>query len=140
MDSLRIIRREDITGRSRGFTVAELVITIVIMGFIIPAIALALTNLTVINNKARDLTLTNMVAQNKVETLRSIGYNSINNGTVSFSAELPGTIGSPKSASYTITTPQTGLKQVDVNISYTVYGATRNLSYRTYISELGVGQ
>jgi type II secretory pathway pseudopilin PulG len=125
---------------SDGFTIAELVITIVVMGFIIPAIAMALTNLSVINNRARDLTLANMAAQNKVETLRSIGYNSINNGTVSFTSELAVSIGSPKSASYTITTPQTGIKQVDVNISYTEYKSTRNLIYRTYISELGVGQ
>jgi type II secretory pathway pseudopilin PulG len=123
-----------------GFTVAELVITIVVMGFIIPAIALALTNLSVINYRARDLTLANLAAQNKIESLRSIGYNSISSGTVSFSSELPSSMGGPKSASYTVTTPQTGIKQIDVSISYTEYKSTHNLAYRTYISELGVGQ
>jgi type II secretory pathway pseudopilin PulG len=127
------------TGHS-GFTIAELVITIVIMGIIIPAVALALTNLSVINYQARDLTLANMIAQNKVETLRSAGYNSVATGTQSFTSELPSNMGSPKTASYTITAPQTGIKQVDVSISYTEYKATKNISYRTYISELGVGQ
>lgn len=126
--------------RQKGFTVVELIVTIVIAGIIIPAVAIALTNLAVINKQARDLVLANMLAQNKVETLRSIGYNSINNGTVSFTGELPSTMGSPKSASYTVTTPQTGIKQIDVSISYSQYKTTKDVAYRTYVSELGVGQ
>jgi len=128
------------TAPQSGFTVVELVVTIVIMGVIIPAIAMALTNLSVINYRARDLTLTNMAAQSKIESLRSIGYNSVNTGTTSFTNELPSTLGSPKSASYTVTTPQIGIKQVDVSISYTEYKFTKNVAFRTYISELGVGQ
>jgi type II secretory pathway pseudopilin PulG len=123
-----------------GFTIVELVITIVIAGIIIPAVTIALTNLTVINLRARDQVLANMLAQNKVESLRSTGYNSLNNGTTSFTSELPNIMGSPKSASYTISTPQTGLKQIDVSISYTEYKIARSVAFRTYISELGVGQ
>lgn len=125
-----------------GFTIAELVIAIVIMGIIIPAVALALTNLTALNHRARDLALASTAAQNKAETLRSKGYNNISPGTQSFSTELSNTIGSPKSANYTITnnTPVTGIKQVDINITYTEYKVSRSLNYRTYISELGVGQ
>jgi prepilin-type N-terminal cleavage/methylation domain-containing protein len=124
----------------RGFTIVELIVSIVLIGFIVPAVAIALTNLTVLNARARDLTLANMVAQNKVETLRSAGYNSVNNGTVSFTTDLPNVLGGPKSASYTVTTPQTGIKQIDINISYTEFKSTHSLAYRTYISELGVGQ
>jgi prepilin-type N-terminal cleavage/methylation domain-containing protein len=125
---------------NQGFTIVELIVTIVIMGIIIPAVAIALTNLTIVDYQARDLALANFIAQNKVETLRSNGYNSLANGTTSFSAQLPNTMGSPKSASYTVSTPQTGIKQVDVAISYTEYKKTKNIAYRTYISELGVGQ
>jgi prepilin-type N-terminal cleavage/methylation domain-containing protein len=125
---------------ARGFTIAELVITIVLMGIIIPAIALALTNLSVVNYQARDLALANMITQNKVETLRSAGYNSVSIGTVNFTAELPASMGKQRTASYSVSTPQTGIKQVDINISYTEYKSTKNLAFRTYISELGVGQ
>ena len=124
----------------KGFTIVELVVTIVIAGFIIPAVAVALSQLAVINHRARDLALATTLTQNKVETLRSNGYNSINNGTTDFSTELPSSMGSPKSASYTVTTPRTGVKQVDINISFTEYKSTRSLTFRTYISELGVGQ
>jgi prepilin-type N-terminal cleavage/methylation domain-containing protein len=128
------------TNHQKGFTIVELVVTIVIAGIIIPAVAIALNNLTAINHRARDLAIANTIAQNKVETLRSIGYNSVATGTVDFSSELPGSMGAPKSASYTISTPTTGEKQIDINISYTDYNTTHNLKYRTYISELGVGQ
>lgn len=124
----------------KGFTLVELVTTIIIAGIIIPAVAIALTNLAVINKIARDKALANMIVQNKVETLRSSGYNSLNNGTTSFVADLPNTIGSPKSANYIVSSPATGVKQIDVSVSFTEYNVTKNLSYRTYISELGVGQ
>jgi prepilin-type N-terminal cleavage/methylation domain-containing protein len=125
-----------------GFTVVELVTAIVVMGVVIPAVSIALTNLAVVNRIARDQALVNLVAQNKIESLRSSGYNSLNPGTISFTADLPSTLGSPRSANYTVTdnTPTTGVKQIDVSISYTEYQQSRSLSYRTYISELGVGQ
>jgi prepilin-type N-terminal cleavage/methylation domain-containing protein len=124
----------------KGFTIVELMVTVVVAGFIIPAVAIALTNLAVINKVARDQALANMIVQNKVETLRSAGYNSLNDGTTSFVAELPNIMGSPRSASYTISTPQTGIKQVNISLSYTEYHKTKNLAYKTYVSELGVGQ
>jgi prepilin-type N-terminal cleavage/methylation domain-containing protein len=126
--------------KQKGFTIVELMVTVVVSGFIIPAVAVALTNLAVVNKIARDQALANMLVQNKVETLRSAGYNSLNNGTTSFVAELPNVMGTPKSASYTISTPQTGVKQIDISLSYTEYHKTKSLSYKTYVSELGVGQ
>jgi len=138
--SMQLNRHRKKPAPTQGFTIVELIVTIVIMGIIIPAVAIALTNLTIVDYQARDLALANFIAQNKVETLRSAGYNSLNNGTISFTAQLPNTMGSPKSANYTVSTPQTGVKQVDVAISYTEYKKTKNIAYRTYISELGVGQ
>jgi prepilin-type N-terminal cleavage/methylation domain-containing protein len=123
-----------------GFTIIELVVTIVIAGIIIPAVAVALTNLSVVNKVARDKALANMIVQNKVETLRSSGFNSLSDGTTSFVAELPNTIGSPRSASYTVSTPAAGIKQIDLSVSFTEYRVAKSLSFRTYISELGVGQ
>jgi prepilin-type N-terminal cleavage/methylation domain-containing protein len=126
--------------RQKGFTIVELMVTIVVAGFIIPAVAVALTNLAVTNKLSRDQALANMLIQNKVETLRSSGYNSLSISTTSFASELPNTFGSPRSATYTISTPTTGIKQIDLNISFTEYHSTRNFAYRTFISELGVGQ
>src|ERR1700741_3344019 len=109
-----------------GFTVVELATAIVVMGIVIPAVSIALTNLAVVNRQARDQALANFIAQNKIETLRSVGYNSLTSGTTDFTSSLPNIMGTPKSASYTVTndTPTTGVKQVDISISYTEYKKT----------------
>lgn len=123
-----------------GFTVIELLIAIGIFGLVAPSISLAILSINRINDKAGDLTYANILAENKIETLRSQGYNSLANGTVDFSSELIDTFTPPKSASYTVTTPENGIKNVNVTIQYTDQGQTRTLTYASIIGELGVAQ
>ena len=124
----------------QGFTIIELLITISVVGILVPTLAGFVNTLNRLNDRARDLTLVNSLAENKVESLRSIGFSGINNGTTSFVSELPASLGSPHSADYTVTTPSTGLKQVDLTISYNDHGSTQTVNFRTYVGELGVGQ
>lgn len=107
---------------------------------IVPALIVGIMNLTAINNRARDLALVNMLAQNKIELLRSAGYNSVPTGTTSFTAELPNSLGSPKNAYYTVTNPSGGIKEVSLTISYKDYNTTKTVEYKSIISEIGVGQ
>lgn len=124
----------------QGFTIIELLVTIAVVGILVPTLAGFVNTLNRFNDRARDLTLINALAENKVESLRSIGYSGIASGTTSFVSELPTTIGSPRSASYTVTTPNTGIKQIDLTISFNDHGTTQTVYYRTLIGELGVGQ
>lgn len=123
-----------------GFTVMELLISIGIFGIVVPSLASGINNLIIINNRARDLALTHLIAENKLEQLRNAGYNSLTSGTVSFSSELPNELSPPRSASYTVVYPEAGVAEISVNIDYKDYNQTRNLQYKTVISELGVGQ
>jgi prepilin-type N-terminal cleavage/methylation domain-containing protein len=123
-----------------GFTMIELLIAIGVMGLAIPALAIALRNLTAINNRARDLSLANIIISNKAEQIRNSGFNSLNVGTVDFSSELPSELAKPRSASYTIAQPSAGIDEVTLSISYKDYNRTRTLTYKTIVSELGVGQ
>ena len=125
---------------SQGFTVIELLISIAVVGILVPSLIGFVTTLNRLNDRARDYSLVNSLAENKIESLRSAGFTAIPSGTTSFNNELPVTLGSPKSASYVVTTPSTGIKQVDMTISYNDHGKTQNLQYRTYVGELGVGQ
>lgn len=124
----------------QGFTIIELLVAIAVIGVLIPTLIGFVNTLNRFNDRARDLALVNSLAENKVEALRSAGYTGLNNGTTSFSSELSTSLGSPKSASYTVSTPNTGIKQVDIVISYNDHGSTQTVNYRTYIGELGVGQ
>ena len=125
---------------SRGFTVIELLIAIGVMGLAIPSMAIALRSLTAINNRARDLALANIIIGNKAEQVRSSGFNSLSSGTVDFSSELPAELASPKSGNYGVSFPTPGVAEITLTISYKDYNRTRTLTYKTLISELGVGQ
>lgn len=123
-----------------GFTTIELLISIGLFGLIAPSISLAIVSINRINDRASDLTYANVIAENKIETLRSAGYNSLVNGSIDFSSELPATFTEPKSANYSVATPSAGKKEVLITIQYNDQGTTRNLSYKSIISELGVAQ
>lgn len=122
-----------------GFTVVELLVTLALFGILIPTLTLGIGTLTQLNNRTRDLTLISIIGENKIESLRSLGYNSIPNGTVDFSSELPAELAGPKSASYEVA-ESTGIKTVTVSITYRDYRKPRTITYKSYISETGVGQ
>ena len=79
-----------------GFTITELLITLALFGIVTTMYAVGINNLTVLNNRARDLSLANTIAQNRFELIRSAGYNSAELGTTDFSSELPSILASPK--------------------------------------------
>ena len=122
-----------------GFTILELLITIGLIGIIIPAVYLSINALVVINKRSRNIAIVNIVADNKVESLRSKGYNNIPSGESTFTNELPTELPKPNSAKLTVTTAN-GKKTVDITIAFQDYNKQRTVNYRTIISELGIGQ
>lgn len=126
--------------KSAGFTITELLIAMALFAIVVPLFTVGINNLTVLNNRARDLALANMVAQNQFESLRSAGYNSVSIGSFDFTANLPSTLAEPRSATYEVTAPRSGIKEILVTISYSDYGSDRVIEYKSIISELGVAQ
>lgn len=133
------VRIEVMNKDQRGFTVVEMLITLALFAMLIPTLTLGVSTLTQLNNRARDLTLISIIAENKIESLRSIGYNSIAVGSTTFTNELPAELASPKVATYTVT-QGTGTKIINVSISYSDYRRTRTINYKSLVSETGVGQ
>lgn len=128
------------TQKQNGFTIVELVITIVLFAILVPSIASFLNFLTDLNARSRNLATVNAMTENKVESLRSKGFVAVPLGTVDFSSELPPALAKPRAASYVVSAVNPSLKQVDVSISYTDHGQPESYTYRTYLGELGVGQ
>lgn len=122
-----------------GFSIVELLIAMIVGLIFLLSANVAITNYVNIGQRSKSLLLANSFAEGKVEELRSIGYNGLTLGTTDISSQLPSALKLPRSASMQITSPQAGLKQVDITISYTESGS-RSLSYTTYIGELGVSQ
>lgn len=124
-----------------GFTAIELLISISMIGIIVPSIIGLITTINRLNDRANDMNTINSLVENKVESLRSIGFTGLENGTTNFTNELPPGIDSPRSATYTISSPhQPDIKQIDILIDYTDQGRPQSVSYKTYVGELGVGQ
>lgn len=126
--------------KQAGFTIVELLIAIAVVGILVPTLAGLINTMNRLNDRSKDLTIVNSTAENKIEALRSIGYTGVNNGSYTFTNELPATLSSPKSAVYTVSTPNAGMRQVDLVITFNDHGSTQTVNYRTYIGELGVGQ
>ncbi len=123
-----------------GFTIVELLITITLIAISVPAIALMVDSMGGVNDRARDLASIHALVERKVETLRSVGFTGLSDGTTTFTGELPTSVAEPRSATYTISSLNAGVKQVDIAVTYYDHGKTQSLAYTTYIGELGVGQ
>jgi len=123
-----------------GFTVIEVLMGIGVFALVVPSIILAIVSLNQLNDRAADLTYANVIAERKIESIRSAGFNSLVDGSYDFTNELTPTFTSPRQAFYVVSSPENGIKEIEVNIEYTQQGTLRELQYRSLISELGVAQ
>lgn len=126
--------------RQKGFTIIELLLGIALFGILIPAIVLTMNNIAAVNDRSKDLAIANIYAENKMEEIRSIGYNSAINGTTDITSTLPVTLGRTRSGSYTISETTIGLKEIALTITIESRGGSRTLNYKSVVGELGVGQ
>ncbi len=140
---LRVTHKQRATSAGRnesGLTLVELLVAIAVAGIVISSLSQVVTTYLHLSQRGRYLNLANSYAEAKVETLRNEGYNSLSTGTTNLSSELPSQLPLQRSASMTVSSPLTGLKQVSITVSYNDQGQTESYQYVTYIGELGVGQ
>lgn len=92
--------------------------------------------LTQMNDDTNDRMIASTTVQNKIESLRSKGFMGVPVGTVDFSNELPNTLPTPRSASYTVQQVLPPTKSITITLTY----AGKAHTYKTFIGELGVAQ
>ncbi len=126
--------------KADGFTIVELIVGVVVGALIVGGVSLIIANQVHIAQRGRDLVISNAYAERKVESIRSVGYLGLTNGTTDITSELPSELNPPKSGSLVISDFSTAVKKVDLTITYNDQGANRTYSYTTYVGELGVGQ
>jgi prepilin-type N-terminal cleavage/methylation domain-containing protein len=125
---------------SDGFTIVELLVSIAVAAIVTGSLSQVVTSYVHVAQRGRYMNLANAYAEAKVEALRNTGYNGLSAGTSSLSSELPAQLPPTRSASMTVSSPASGLKQVDITLTYRDQSQTNTLAYTTYIGELGVGQ
>lgn len=124
-----------------GFTVVEVVVTIVFLGFVVLSITQLYLSIERVQEKTTWLQTASHAAQAEIEALRNNNYNSLTDGQViDFTSQLPTTLPSPRSAKVVVSEPQSGLKKVDVTVSYGDHGSTRNVKATSLIGVIGISQ
>ncbi len=132
--------KHDNTNIQSGFTIVELIVAMIVGAILAGSTTLIIVDQARLSQLGRDVALANSYAETKIEGLRSKGFNGIASGTTNVSNELPEELKLPREGTLVISDASSGIKQIDLEITYNDQGTQRTYNYRTYVGELGVGQ
>lgn len=124
-----------------GFTLVEMLITIVVLGIAITSIATLYYTMEGTQTRSRNLDLATRAAQTEIEVLRNNSYNSLTPGTsINFTSSLPAGLPRDKQGVAAISQPQPDLRQVDVTITYTDGSTPETVKLSSTIGVIGIGK
>jgi prepilin-type N-terminal cleavage/methylation domain-containing protein len=131
-----------------GFSLVELLITMLVIGVLFGAFLITFTSIQNINKKALDINTANTIAYAKVQEYENKDFTSLPNTTPTgslvqvedFSSSLPNSLESPRVATVSVNTMSTTLKQVVVNIQFGGGPSQRTIQYADFIQKNGLGR
>lgn len=126
--------------KQSGFSLVELMVAIFVGGIFVTSINSVFSSHAYLTQRTQNLVFANAYAEGKIESLRSVGYNGLTNGTSIVTSELPAELTAPKSGTVVTSDYSAGVKKVELSITYNDLSTSRTYNYTTYIGELGVGQ
>lgn len=125
---------------SKGFTLIELLITIVVLGIAITGISSLYTYMQVTQVESQHMDLAVRAGRTEIEVLRNNSFNSLTpNSSIDFTSKLPAALPPTKKAVANITEPVSGLRQIDISITYTDYGKPQTIDLTSDIGVIGIG-
>ena len=130
-------------GAEDGFTIIELVVTMVVLSITFMSVFSLFDTLHGINSRADHLAVATEVAQREMELYRNIPYNTIAVGTTDVTSALSSypTLGSTRSASVAVTQVDArGLKQVEVTVNYYDHAIPRKVVLDTLVAQNGINK
>lgn len=124
-----------------GFTLVELMVTVIVMGIVILSIGNLYYDMQVAEVKSQHTDLAVRAARTKIEKLRNTGYESLTPGTsLDFTSELPAALPPTKQGTVAISQPLPDLRRVDVTVTYTDYNSPQTVTLSSDIGIIGLGQ
>lgn len=125
--------------KESGFTIPELIITIIFLGMV--AIVISMLFITIGNVQGRTARLESAThaAQTKIESLRNNNYTQLTDPTINFTDELPDDLPNA-TGTVTISEPTPGLKRADVVVSYRDNNVQREVRMSSLIGVIGISQ
>jgi len=127
--------------KQEGFSLAELMATLVVVGIVISSIALLFSTIQRTQRETAYIELATRAAQRQIEVMRNNQYNQLIPGVdISFTDELPDALPGPKSGVVVVTEPTPGLKRVDATVTYQSGGKQKSVKLSSLIGALGIAQ
>lgn len=134
--------------KEEGFSIVELLITLIVIGVAFGAFVITYTNIQNINKKAIDVSTANSLAFAKIQEYENKLYTSLNNTTPTgtlvevedFSSSLPSTFEKPRTGKVYINTMSGNLKQIVVTVQFGSGPTQRVIQYADFIQRNGLGR
>lgn len=127
--------------RSGGFTLVELMVTIIVIGIVFTGLSTLFITIQHAQVQTNYLNNATRAAQRQIESLRNDNYNNLVPGqTIDFSDELPSILPAGSTGTVVVSEPTPGLKRVDVTVRFTYGSATRDVELSSYIGVIGITQ
>ncbi len=124
-----------------GFTIVELIVTIVVTGLVVAAIAQVFLTIERTQHSTQLLETATRAGEQEVEALRNNNYASLTPGsTITFTNNLPAALPAPRVGSVTVSEPVAGIRRVDVTITYRDGSDQKNVKLSSLIGQIGIGQ
>ena len=125
----------------KGFTLVELMATIVVLGLVSVGIAGLFYDIQFMQRESNYLDIATRAAQTEVETLRNISYNSLTTGqSITFTSSLPTQLPKGSTGTVAVSEPSPGLKRVDVVVSYIDASKQHTVKLSSLIGVIGLSQ
>ena len=126
---------------ARGFTVVELLITIIVLGVVVGGLSSLFMTIQRVQLQTSYLESATRAAQREVESLRNENYATLTPGsTITFTSDLPASLPRNKVGTVDVTEPVPGLRRVDVKVSYADAGGSHNVHLSSMIGVIGIAQ
>lgn len=127
--------------KQTGFTIPELIVTIVFIGFAFIGIGELYLSIQRIQDQTAYVQIASHAAQTEIESLRNDNYSNLTAGqNINFSSTLPSNLPGPSSGTVVVSQPMAGLKRVDVTVAYTDHGTSRQVELSSLIGIIGISQ
>lgn len=128
--------------QQRGFTIIEFVVASMFIGIVILALYSMFLGIKQIDRTTNDYTTATSVAQQLMEEQRDIPYSGLTVGTANDTSSALGAypnLLSPRSATVAVTQINaSGIKQVDVTVSWTDRTGYKTIHMTTQVSDIGL--
>lgn len=123
-----------------GFSIIEIAITVAVIGMMIIGLSNLMVAIGGIQRQSDNLSVATRLAEAKIESLRNNQYNTLVNGTIDFSDELPQRLAAPRSGTVSVSEPSPGLKRLDIDVSYRENSRTKTVRLSAIIGNIGISQ